>query len=194
MESPVRDKALTQVERIGTTTTRISKIVSGLRSFSRSGEEDPFVAVSLRTIIDETLDLCRERFKNAGIELRVSDIPAVLISCRAVQIQQVLINLLNNAFDAILTSDSKWVMLEAKTNENILYLRVTDSGTGIPQEIVNKMMQPFFTTKDIGKGTGLGLSIALGIIHGHGGSLCFDRGHTNTSFVIEIPIKSEELT
>ena len=68
-------------------------------------------------------------------------------------------------------------------------ITVTDSGLGIPSEIIEKMMQPFYTTKGVGKGTGLGLSISLGIAQSHHGKLHYDSNSTNTRFILELPEK-----
>ncbi len=109
---------------------------------------------------------------------------------RPTQISQVLLNLLNNSFDAIEERAEKWIRVrfEINSNKKILIIKVTDSGDGIPNEIVHKMMNPFFTTKDIGKGTGLGLSISKGIIEEHGGHLIYNAQSKNTEFVVELPI------
>ena len=69
---------------------------------------------------------------------------------------------------------------------------VTDSGRGIAEDVANKMMQPFFTTKELGKGTGLGLSIALGIVEEHQGTLHLDQNHAHTRFVIELPTRQTQ--
>jgi signal transduction histidine kinase len=109
------------------------------------------------------------------------------LDCREVQLSQVILNLLNNAFDAISELPNKWVHLESRMNEGIIEIRVIDSGSGIPEELREKILQPFFTTKEVGQGTGLGLSISKGIIESHGGTLSIDIKSQNTCFVIQIP-------
>lgn len=94
----------------------------------------------------------------------MSDIPDLKIECQPTQISQVIINLLNNAFDAVSMLPEKWVHVDVIPHGNErLKIIVTDSGQGIPDAISEKMMEPFFTTKPVGKGTGLGLSISQGI-------------------------------
>ena len=108
------------------------------------------------------------------------------------QISQVLLNLLNNAHDAIkeLGENPKWIQIDVhKKDEKYIQLSVTDCGHGIPKQHLNKIMQPFFTTKEVGKGTGLGLSISSEIIKNHGGSLTYDAQSKHTRFVIELPMR-----
>ena len=102
---------------------------------------------------------------------------------------QVILNLLNNAFDAIENKDEKWVEVQTLQNKNWVEIRVSDCGHGIPKEIQDKILQPFFTTKEVGKGTGLGLSISKGIIESHGGDLTIDNEAKNTTFVARIPLE-----
>ncbi|MFZ4403828.1 MAG: sensor histidine kinase, partial [Pseudobdellovibrionaceae bacterium] len=101
---------------------------------------------------------------------------------------QVLLNLLNNAFDAVENEKERWVHLGfSALNENEFLLFVTDSGPGIPKEVADKIMQPFFTTKPVGKGTGLGLSISLGVINEHKGQFYINTANKNTQFVLRLP-------
>lgn len=109
------------------------------------------------------------------------------VECRPTQISQVILNLLNNAHDAIGSLEEKWVMVSVTEIENDIEIRVTDSGSGIPEHVRMKIMEPFFTTKPVGKGTGLGLSVSLGILKAHRGSLVVDTESKNTCFVLRFP-------
>lgn len=174
---------------------RVAKIVSNLRIFARNGSRDPMVSVGLDKILSETLEICFERFKHGEITLEAPAQVTAQIICRESQISQVLLNLLNNAFDAVSESDiaDKWVKLEVeedRVNRGKIIIRIIDCGKGIPDEVAKKILEPFFTTKEIGKGTGLGLSISVGIIEDHHGKLYLDNKHPNTCFVIELPISS----
>lgn len=174
--------------KIEETGFRISKIIQGLRSFSRKGEQDPFARASLRTIVDDTLELCRQRFQAHGIRLDVKAANTE-IECRAVQISQVLLNLLNNAFDATERLGDRWVEIETReVPGKFVEILVTDSGTGIPAALREKIMLPFFTTKKGTRGTGLGLSISQSIIVDHGGELTVDETCPNTRFKIRLPV------
>jgi C4-dicarboxylate-specific signal transduction histidine kinase len=145
--------------------------------------------VELKTIIEDTLDLCQERAKNLDINLSVSEVPRITITVRSIQVSQVLLNLINNAIEAIkdLTGE-KWITITFHLSSTNLIIRITDSGQGIPKEIAEKVMMPFFTTKQNENGTGLGLSISRGIIEEHNGKLYIDNNNLNTSFVIELPL------
>ena len=178
----------TIVEKIDRYVNRIAKIVTGLRTISRDGSQDPFVPSSIKQIIDDTLTLTLERFINNGLKLEVFIEDDVIAECRSVQISQVLINLINNSFDELKGKPSAWVRLESQVVNGLVELSVTDSGNGIPEHISKKIMQPFFTTKAIGHGTGLGLSISHGILKSHGGELFLDPQSPNTRFVLRFPI------
>ena len=180
-----------EINKIKITTDRIGKIVKGLRTFSRSSNDDPFEIIPLERIVSETLDLCAERFRASGIELIIDPIPKNSIICRPGQISQVLLNLLNNSHDAVEELDKKWIQLSFKpSGTSKMQIIITDSGKGIPPEVAERIMEPFYTTKDVRKGTGLGLSIVKGIIENHGGQFWLDSNHTNTRFVLELNLEN----
>ncbi len=184
------DKSLIRemAQQIEATTDRIAKIVQGLRSFSRDGSKDPFRKVDVTTLFEETLSFCNERFKSHGILIRIDPFDETLsFDGRATEISQVLLNLLNNAHDAISSLKERWVRISAVDKSDWLEIQVTDSGQGVPSDFQTKIFQPFFTTKEIGKGTGMGLSISRGIVQGHGGELRLDSTCSNTRFVIHLP-------
>ena len=166
---------------------RIGSIVHGLRSFSRDGAADPVVETSVTGIIDSTLALCNERFKQNCVEVRRHGAVELYIACRPTQISQVLLNLLGNAFDAIAQLPEKWIEIESRDLGEKIEIRVTDCGHGVPKDLREKIMQPFFTTKEFGKGTGLGLSISKRLMESHSGSLDIDTSAANTCFVMQLP-------
>jgi C4-dicarboxylate-specific signal transduction histidine kinase len=177
-------------EKIESTSRRIARIVRGLRTFARQGEQDPVQPTEVRAIVDEAVDLCRERFLSHGVELRAGSVDGrVRVPCRSTQIGQVLINLLSNALDAVDQSPTgkKWVDLSVRAVNGNVHIAVEDSGPGIPAELRERMFQPFFTTKPVGQGTGLGLSISHGIVQQHGGSLVLDERNPHTRFVVSLP-------
>jgi len=179
-----------QIDSITNTVNRIASIVRGLRNFARDGEKDPYEQTLVSNIINDTLSLCEARLQNDNIQIRkINTDSLTVIDCRSVQVSQVLLNLLNNAHDAIENTADKWIEIEVMQKENVVSISVTDSGHGIPVDIREKLMQPFFTTKEIGKGTGLGLSLSKGLIESHGGKLYFDFNAQNTKAIIELPIK-----
>jgi signal transduction histidine kinase len=176
------------VGKVEATVLRITKIIAGLKSFAREGNHDPFQVTPIEKIVTETLELCKNRFKNNGVVLDVDPIsPDLAIVCREVQVSQVLLNLLNNSFDAVQNIEDAWVKIEAWSDDETAFVAVTDCGSGIPEEIKDKIMEPFFTTKGVGKGTGLGLSISHGIMLEHDGQLLVDTSWPNTRFVLKFP-------
>lgn len=186
-----RESLLVESNKIISNVERISSIIKGLHSFSRNTEGDEPTECSVKSIVDDTLSLCRERFKNNGIELRIGEIADANMNCSKVHIQQILLNLLNNSFDAVQDLKEKWVSIEVKMPaSDRIHFVVTDSGLGIPEAVANKILEPFFTTKPTGKGTGLGLSISKGIAEKHNGALLLDRDAQNTKFVLDLPIQN----
>jgi PAS domain S-box-containing protein len=185
-----KEWAVGELVKIEGTVERIAKIIRGLRAFSRNADNDPMISCEFNSILDETLELCREKFKRFGITFSIRGFQNTLIlRCRPSQISQVLLNLFNNSFDSIVNSQNPWVELEVTVEKSSVKLRVTDSGHGIPVHIADRMMDPFFSTKEVGRGTGLGLSISKGIIEEHCGRLWYDREHPFTSFMIELPLE-----
>jgi C4-dicarboxylate-specific signal transduction histidine kinase len=180
------DTRLATIER---TSLRIAKIVRGLLTFARDADADPPALASVKSVLEDTLELCRERFINHGVELIVDDVPAeLMITCRATQISQALLNLLSNAFDAVANRSPRWVRVTVTgLVPSGVEIAVTDSGAGMSDEARSRVFQPFFTTKPVGKGVGLGLSTSAALIEDHGGSLSLDANSKHTRFVVHLP-------
>lgn len=178
-------KSLTSVRN---TTLRISKIIRSLRSISRDVSQDPFERASIDKIYDIAASLCKERIHYREIALQFTDNARdIEIECRPVEIAQVLLNLLINSRDAIEKLKKRWIHIDTQEAENFVKIIVTDSGPGIPQDKIDEIFKPFYTTKEPGKGTGLGLSIVSGIIERHRGSIEVDTKSKNTCFVTTLP-------
>jgi len=175
-------------DNITNSVQRVAKIIKGLRAFARFNADMEFTPVKIIDVINETVDLCKERFKVNNVTLRI-DVKNenTIVTSRGTQLSQVLLNLLNNAYDAISERLDRWIQLESYESGDFVILTVTDSGLGIPASIVDKLFQPFFTTKGVDKGTGLGLSMSHGIIGDHGGKIYIDSKSHHTKFVVEIP-------
>lgn len=184
---------------------RIREIVNSLRNFSRLDEAE-FKAVDIHEGIDSTLMILQNRLKakneqTQNIEVRkyYGELPK--IQCYAGQLNQVFMNIIANAIDALQESENNKKKLENRSltisihtsaiANNLVAIKIIDNGSGIPQEIQKNIFNPFFTTKPIGQGTGLGMSISHQIItEMHDGSLtCNSEVGKGTCFTIEIPIK-----
>lgn len=177
------------MNRILTTSDRISRIIKGLKILSRDSGADPLIPGNLQTIIEDTLSFCEEKLKEKNIKFSLeSKINDISILCRSVEISQVILNLITNSIDAIEDSASPWIKMEISTDNKMAILKVIDSGNGIPEAIAQKMTMPFYTTKEVGKGSGLGLSITKRIIEKHAGDFYLDRKSPNTTFVIKLPL------
>ena len=202
---------------------RIQQIVQSLNNFSRS-DEAGYKYVDIHAGIDSTLMILQSRLKanphrpEIQVEKLYGDLPE--IECYAGQINQVFMNLLTNAIDAleedaqakgtwqVINEKPQWIRTDGKISQisikteiqsgdranDRLVVKVSDNGNGIPEELRNRLFDLFFTTKPVGKGTGLGLSIAYQIItENHGGKLSFSSEvGKGTEFVIEIPVKQSK--
>lgn len=169
------------------TADRISKTIKSLKALSRNGENDPFEEVNFAQVLDQCLDICRQRCELHSIKLKMPDFSKpVLIRAREVQLSQVLMNLLSNAMDAVKNVQDPWIEVTYYYSDDALDIFVSDSGPGVPEEIRNKIMDPFFTTKEVNQGTGLGLSISKTIMQSHKGELTLMEG-THTTFRMHLP-------
>jgi PAS domain S-box-containing protein len=187
------EKVVKIVEHIESTGRRIEKIVRSMKALSHRGEEDPFYSTSLSEILSDSLELCAQRIRNHGILLELPEVPnGLTIECRAHEIAQVIVNLVNNAHDAVLSLDEKWIKIEFQDLGDQIELSITDSGRGISEQYLAKLFEPFFSTKRVQYGTGLGLSISRGIIARHNGKLEYDRHSERTRFQITLPKKQKK--
>jgi signal transduction histidine kinase len=182
------DKLHEQIARLELCVERIGDIVRKLSDFSRDSSEDPFSTIAVQRILTDAHSLTHARFSSRGIVLNMCVCTEDWsLECRPSQVSQILLNLLNNAFDAVVDGSERWVTLECLDNGDTLIFAVSDSGPGIPDELRRKIMNPFFTTKPPGLGVGLGLSISNHIASQHGGSLRLDTSSQRTRFVLELP-------
>ncbi len=184
----VYEEVCDTLDKISLTVSRIAKIVSSLRKISRKTEGEVFENTFVSEIIEEALDLTSERFRVNQIELLYTPLDQnIQIYCNSIQVSQVLINLLNNAFDAVSVSEEKWVKLYVKDkgDEGIQFC-VENAGEKISLDLIHKIMNPFFTTKPVGQGTGLGLSISSSIASQHDAKFYVDEDCEYTRFVFSI--------
>ena len=167
---------------------RIQTVVRALRHYSSDWEDSAFETSDMQSIINDTLALLGSRFREAGTDLLISiGTDPVLVNARPAQISQALLTLLFNAFEATRNLEDKWIHVIVDEVRNSVKIKVIDSGDGIPKSIQDKLMQPFFTTKEVGQGKGLGLSTARAIIDQHGGTLTYDSESPKTCFVMTLP-------
>ena len=187
-------KFFESVENIESMVVRVNSIVDGLKKISRKGELENDEYVNIKECFDDILNVSRERFELSGVDLQIyhfEDQDGLNVYGNLVQLSQVMINLLNNSYDAIENLEQKWVKINIKTDEDSVIIQHMDSGSGIPESLKNKIFDPFFTSKEVGKGTGLGLSLSKKIIESFGGELSLNDNLENTCFEIKLRIYNQ---
>ena len=168
--------------------TRITNIIHGMKKLSRQSVKDDFIEVSANEIVDDVRSLQAGFLADQDIEMKYFFLDKdEMILGMPPQLIQIIVNLIVNSSHAISSLDKKWISVEVKGQGNLINFSVTDSGKGIEKEQREKIMEPFFTTKEVGKGTGLGLSISKRIAHFHKGELYIDDQCQNTKFILSIP-------
>ena len=171
---------------------RISKIVMGLRTFSRVDQQNEFEEYDLNNGIQNTLLVANNEIKyHAKVELFLGDIPNIYAN--GGQINQVLLNIIINAVHATKSKEdinSSLITVRTYSDEHYASCEIEDNGTGIPENIVGRIFDPFYTTKPVGQGTGLGLSIAYDIIvNKHKGELLVDsKPDAGSKFTVRLPV------
>ncbi|MBT4762828.1 MAG: GHKL domain-containing protein [Bdellovibrionaceae bacterium] len=181
------------VEKQQKSLNRIQKIVSSLRKASKDGEADPFEIVNVKDMVDEAMEFGEARLRNHDISFSIENASEdIEIEGQFVQLTQVILNLVNNAHDAIFEMPGdKWIKLVIEDAGEDVLITLRDSGLGIPEDIAEKILEPFFTTKAVGSGTGLGLSLCNGIIMKHQGEIKLNPECVNTEFIIRLPKKQK---
>ena len=194
MEMKMENKKLTDndlknlLETVTSATERASHVVRSLEEFSRDGSKDPFQIISLRTLCVDSIDIFKERFNKLDIKIKTENLKSLSINCKAVQIIQTLFHLISNSIFEIVNLEDRWIEFESAENNTSIFLRLTDSGPGIPQEIVESMFEPFVSQKQNNlEATGLGLSIAKIILREHKGNISYELHKGHTSFLLEFP-------
>ncbi len=170
---------------------RIAEIIRGLLAFARRSSFD-LRETDLNRVIDETVSLFEKSLSSHQIQIERQldrDLPQIVGS--PIHLQQVFLNLLNNARDAMPQGGT--ITLRSYRNRQHLVAEVQDTGIGIADEIRQRIFEPFFTTKDVGKGSGLGLSVSYGIVKGHGGDIEVESSPGKGAlFRLILPIEGEE--
>ncbi len=191
-EDDPRHPVLQDIER---ETWRCADIVKNLATFSRVEEqgEEGYQKESIATVIDRVVKLLSYRIgqQNVSVTQHIADgTPEVWMS--ASSIQQVFLNLISNALDAVEESNEKEIRVDAHREGDFIQVTVADSGCGIAPENLEKIYDPFFTTKPIGQGTGLGLTISRSIIDSHGGDIsCESKPGAGTTFEVLLPVETK---
>ena len=183
LEDP--ERMISRIAEIEKSSRRIERIVNSLRKFSRSDEGHNFERHDLCELVREALILVDAKSKRHMTELTYeSTLDEAWIRCDEVEIEQVVVNLINNAIDAAKSSPEARVDVRLTSNDDGFELSVSDTGPGLPDDIKERIFEPFFTTKHGGEGTGLGLSITKGILDDHEATITVDEEASSTRFVV----------
>ncbi|WP_020531754.1 sensor histidine kinase [Flexithrix dorotheae] len=204
-----KEDAMALIKDIKEGAVRTAEIVRGLRVFSRL-DEDELKTANIHDGLDSTLTLLRTQLKGGVKVVKEYDTKLPIVECYPGQLNQVFMNVLVNAIHAvkekqdneegkviISTTVHSLAIAGEESSENeegdFVEIRITDNGNGIPDEVKEKIFEPFYTTKDVGEGTGLGLSISHSIIEKHFGKIVAEsKEGEGTSFSIVIPVKQSQ--
>jgi PAS domain S-box-containing protein len=177
--------------RIEEQTERAATIIDHMRMFGREATELP-ESVDPRAVVVNALDLVSEQLRLAGIEV-VTLLPedCAYVLGHAIQMEQVILNLLTNALDVIDESeDQAKITLRVFEGDKVVHITVQDTGGGITSDVLDRIFEPFYTTKEMGKGTGLGLSVSYGIVRDMKGTIIAENVDDGARFTITLPMFS----
>ncbi len=180
------------IEMIHRSALRAKKIVDSLLRFGRPPPPNRS-PVHPNRLTEDTIAMVHYPYTTQGIAVTTdlaSDLPPVFADFT--QIQQVLLNLLNNARDAVKNTPSPRLTVRTMRREGAVRFEIANNGPPIPPEHLSMIFDPFFTTKEVGQGTGLGLALSYGIVRDHGGTIEVASRPEETVFSLEIPVASEE--
>ena len=171
--------------------TRVSDIVSNLLSFSRQSSNSEYRNLDLNEVVNKTLNLLEPQMIPDDVVLvRQLQSETLPVHGNGSQLQQVFTNIAFNAYQAMCKQGGGKLTVKSRLASDVVEVEFTDTGPGIPQEHLDHLFEPFYTTKPEGEGTGLGLSIAYGIVHSHGGRIEVSNASENgASFTVYLPLK-----
>ncbi|CAN5696404.1 hypothetical protein BH18ACI1_BH18ACI1_10780 [soil metagenome] len=190
---PETDPKHALLQKVQKQTDRASNIVGNLLNFSRTGNAAEFTEIDVNKLLDDTLQLLEPQMRKSRVEIvkNYADIPPKVFG-NAGKLQQVFTNLIINARDAMI-GGGIITLTTSFENEDEIIIKVSDTGSGIEPENLNKIYDPFFTTKDVGNGTGLGLAVSYGIVQEHAGTIeaASELGF-GTTFRLVFPIAQKQ--
>jgi len=194
LEERLGESTDSKLRKINDASHRCKKIIENLLTFARWKRPEKQYE-DINRIIRESSEFRAYQLSMDNIELKLDlgdTVPGTMLD--AGQIQQVLVNLINNAGDAVREKGTGGTIeISSRAANGKIIVSVSDTGKGFSEEVAGRIFDPFFTTKDVGKGTGLGLSISYGIINEHGGNIyASSRPMAGTTFIIELPVLTEE--
>lgn len=183
------DELKWQLSPILKATDKMAKIISQLTRMSRDDEKMSLVSVHLSEIVEDVLRLANKQLLYNDVELIRDYDSQLVVRCDPNQIEQIILNILNNAVHALTKKQKdRKITVRVKDKDGQSVVSIHNNGPSIPENIKDKIMTPFFTTKEVGEGTGLGLSVSYGIMKAHGGDLTFEsKKGAGTEFHLVFP-------
>ena len=180
---------MNKIDAIGRNIDKASAIAKELLQFSSSRKTE-FVDVNINNVIASAITLLKYKLSSVSVHQDLTEAPD--ITGDPVKLEEVLINILNNSVEAMPSGGD--IFISTSHDDDIVTIKVSDTGMGMPEEHIRKVFDPFFTTKEIGEGTGLGLSISYSIINQHNGTIDIASAEgKGTTVTIKLPvIKNEE--
>jgi PAS domain S-box-containing protein len=180
-------------ETLESTALRIGRIVLAMKNLSRDSSRDSMATTRAADILNDVALIVQERFRLHSIGLQIRIEPQDLsLFCQPTEISQAILNLLQNARDAVENAPEKWIHIDVRESGGMAIFEITDSGAGISEQHRAGLFRPFFTTKPPGRGTGLGLGICRQIAEKHGGSIEYVRDSAHTCFRLNLPQRAPE--
>lgn len=185
------DDAYKALEPLEQMLTRMAALTGHLKTYARQSPSGLREKLDLANVVDQSLQLLEPRLKDEQIDLHVNLQRPAWVRGDAIRLEQVLINLLRNALDAMGDKPRKHLEIRIEADQQLWRLTVTDSGGGIADEYLGKIFDPFFTTKPVGDGLGLGLAVSYAIVHEIGGRLTACNHVDGAQFTLTLPIAQE---
>lgn len=181
-------KALKPVDEM---LTRMAALTGHLKTFARKSPSGLRERLDLATVVDQSLQLLDARLRDEQVSLVLHLTRPAWVRGDAIRLEQVLINLLRNALDAMQGKPCKRLEIRLEADEQLWRLSVSDNGGGIAEDHLGQVFDPFFTTKPVGDGLGLGLAVSFAIVHESGGRLSAENGDSGAVFSLTLPIDLE---
>lgn len=192
LESDISDELIQDINVINNQVERITRIVSGMLKFA-SPYRSPGLSLDVNEVLSETLDLYAHELKlsNILVDKQFAQSPLPVTADRT-QLQQVFFNIINNAQkEMVQAHDSGQLSVLTESVGDVVRVSISDTGRGINREHMERLFEPFYTTRGIGEGTGLGLSICHGIVTALGGTIWAEnREEGGTTFVVKLPVEN----
>ncbi len=185
-------KVIDLIDKLDNATLRISEIIRSMKALSRTDLIDEKIFVDIKELESIIRTICDGRLTEKDITLSFYYEEGYSIFVNRTQLYQIIVNLVNNSIDAVEKLKVRYIKIYFYNKDNKQIIDVIDSGNGISKEVAERMMDPFFTTKDVNKGTGLGLSLTHQMVKKNGGEIIYDESSKQTKFSIHFPLDNRE--